>query len=83
MPHELGDSFRKEGFSSERSFGNPPQKLADEPLKYGSRDPSIGAISSNLRFGESEIADEAKNIAIRSKLSFLRKSLVLYRGSEL
>ena len=78
---------------SERSFqreenGGKGQMPVEPRLKQAeSSDRRSGDISmgeaSNLRFGESEVADEAKNIAIRSKLSFFRRSLVLYRGADM
>jgi len=35
---------------------------------------------SNIRFNRSEAENEDKNIEIRSKLSFFKDQVVLYRG---
>ena len=35
---------------------------------------------SNLRFNKSEAEDEDRNIEVRTKLSFFKNQMVLYRG---
>lgn len=37
---------------------------------------------SNIRFNKSEAENEDRNIEIRSKLSFFKNQVVLYRGPE-
>lgn len=40
------------------------------------------AKSSRLHFDKEEVEDELRNVAVRSKMSFFKSSVVIYRGEE-